>query len=438
MNVTFAYRGHSDVVPTAGGGQALQLVPNLARDPVAFDAPIVHPLRFREAISALHDTVISDLRYKPRDKTAYLEWKKAEASRVSSARQQARRDAALAVLAAHDAIAPTLQKDYESARRQYWTARQQYSNYLLRHDRDLWRMLMPCDPVVTVADDVVFFECFSADESSYGCLTVDHDGFGHSSGAVQLGTTNVDYSWNLYHHFQSLRSYRQTRLTVDPAGFTTATEGRGAYREEKIDLPNGWLRGFMQIQAAMGMPKMALVSLPRETVYSILAWMKRHNARRSPRAIRIELIPGEAPRIVLEPWEQVIVAHGTTYRGPSVEPIWIWGGRRLLTLARVLPLADRFEVCLLGTGLPSFWVARMGEMRLTLGLSGWTANDWTRGSALDLLAPPAAPTPDLVNTVGAVLHQRRSATLNEIAAAATTDETRAAAALRELALTGQV
>ena len=36
--------------------------------------------------------------------------------------------------------------------------------------------------------------------------------------------------------------------------------------------------------------------------------------------------------------------------------------------------------------LPSFWVADMGDMKLTLGLSGWTTNDWTRGSALDLLA----------------------------------------------------
>jgi len=70
----------------------------------------------------------------------------------------------------------------------------------------MWRLLMPCDPVVTVADDVVFFECFSADESSYGCLTVNRDdGFGRSE-QLQLGTTNVDYSWNLYHEFQSLRS----------------------------------------------------------------------------------------------------------------------------------------------------------------------------------------------------------------------------------------
>lgn len=39
-------------------------------------------------------------------------------------------------------------------------------------------------------------------------------------------------------------------------------------------------------------------------------------------------------------------------------------------------------------------LAFMGDMQLTLGLSGWTTNDWTRGSALDLLAPPR--------------HQRRS------------------------------
>ena len=74
MNLTFAYRGRSDVVPT-GAGQTLQLAPNLTRDPVAFDAPLLRPVAFREAISALHDAVVSDLRFKKRDKTAYRQWK---------------------------------------------------------------------------------------------------------------------------------------------------------------------------------------------------------------------------------------------------------------------------------------------------------------------------------------------------------------------------
>ena len=61
-----------------------------------------------------------------------------------------------------------------------------------------------------------------------------------------------------------------------------------------------------------------------------------------------------------------------------------------MVLARLLPLVESIEVHLLATGLPSFWVVRMGEMIFTLGLSGWTTNDWSAGSALDLLQPPRA------------------------------------------------
>ena len=437
MNVTFAYAGHSAVLDRPGR-QTFQLVPNLARDPVAFDAPLLKPLRFREAMSALHDCVISDLRFKKRDKSTYQAWKKQEAGRAGAIRGTALREAMKEVIAKRAVPVPDdFLQVFESARRRYWKARQQYSTYLLKHDMELWRKLMPCDPVITVADDVLFFECFSADESSYGCLTVERaEGFGPSE-RTQFGTTNVDYSWDLYNHFQSLRSYRETRFRIDPQGFEVATQSQADYREEKIDLPNSWLRGFMQIQAAMGTPTVARVSLSREAVYSILAWVRRHKAKTSPRAIRFELLPGSAPRMVLEPWETPITSHATTYDGPSIEPVRVWGGRRLLALARLLPLVERVDVYLLGTGLPSFWVARMGEMRLTLGLSGWTANDWTKGSAIDLLAPPAAPSPDLVTNVAAVLRGNRQMTAKQIEAQVHADAPTVAAALRELAQSGQ-
>jgi hypothetical protein len=436
MNVTLAYRGRSDVADT-GGRQVFRLVPNLARDLVSFDAPLLQPLRFREAMSALHDVVINDLRYKPRDKTAYEAWKKDEEGRSAAVRRRGYQMALAEVAEKRGAPLPVgFEKRFQQLRKKYWDARVTYSNYLLRHDRDLWRMLMPCDPVITVAEDAAFFECFSADESSYGCLSVDReDGFGKSD-SVQFGTTNVDYSWDLYHHFQSLRSYRQTRFTVDPQGFDVATAGTGGIREERIDLPSGWLRGFMTLQSAMTLPG-TRVPLPREAVYSILAFLKRNKARKSPRAIRFELIPGQPPQVVLEPWEQRIVSHGPAYEGPPIEPVRVWGARRLLVLARLLPLAERFDVHLLGTGLPHFWVAQMGEMRLTLGLSGWTTNDWTRGSAIDLLAPPAAPSPDLVNNVAAILHERRAATLPQIAAQVNAEPQLAEAALRQLAHSGQ-
>jgi len=436
MNIQFAYLGHSTLSPIAGG-QLLSLAPNLAREPVSFDAPLLQPLRFREAISALHDVVISDLRFKPRDKTAYEEWKKNERSRVASLRQQTYQEAKKEILGRREeAVPPDLEKQFGHFRRMYWNARQKYASYLLKNDPQLWRMLMPCDPVITVADDVVFFECFSADESSYGCLTVNRESAFGKSAETRLGTTNVDYSWDLFHHFQSLRSYRETQFKVDPAGFTVATAGNADYREEKIDLPDGWLRGFMQTQAAMTLPARR-VTLTREAVYSILAFLKRHKARKSPRALRFEMVAGKPPSLVLEPWEQRVPVYGEPLRTSS-ESIRIWGRQRLLALARVLPLATQFQVHLLGTGLPSFWVADMGGMRLTLGLSGWTTNDWTRGSALDLLAPPAQPSAALISQVAKFMQGRRAAAFADVDLACGGQPAQTAAALNHLAHTGQL
>jgi len=438
MIQSFIYGGQSGLVDRPDG-RAIRLAPNLAREPVAFDAELLNPLRFREAVSALHDVVISDLRFQKRDKTAYLEWKKQQGARDAAVRSQAFQQATAAIEARRNAPVPgDLQKEYSAAVKAYWTLRLKYSDYLRKHDPDLWRKLMPCDPVITVADDVVFFECFSKDESGYGCLSVDRvRGFGSTSN-LQLGTTNVDYSEGLYEQFQTLRTYRPTRFNLDPEGFSVATQSAAVHREEKIDLPASWLRGFMKLQAAMTMPTTRVI-LTREMVYSLLAFLKRNIARKSPRALRFELEPGQPARLILEPWEKVFNVFGPIYDGPPTLPIRIWGTRRLLSLARLLPLAESIEVHLLASGLPSFWLVRMGDMTFTLGLSGWTANDWSRGSALDLLQPPRAPSLDLIAKVAAVMKSRRSATLADIQTAMDEpDEFLVASALRQLAQTGQL
>src|SRR5687768_2951886 len=266
MIQSFAYHGNSGVVRT-GDGRTIHFAPNLSREPVAFDAELKHPLRFREAVSALHDVVVSDLRFVKKDKTAYLEWKKQQTAREAAVRREAYRQAAEQIKARVNQPLPAgFEQEYDAARKHYWDARVKYSQYLQKHDPDLWRKLLPCDPVITVADDVVFFECFSKDESAYGNLSVGRDaGFGTSSN-LQLGTTNVDYSQELYEQFQTLRTYRPTRFNLDPEGFTVRAEGAAEYREEKIDLPSSWLRGFMKLQAAMTMP-VTRVRLSREVVY---------------------------------------------------------------------------------------------------------------------------------------------------------------------------
>jgi hypothetical protein len=436
MQLAVAYRGHS-AIRRGRDGMQVSLAPNLRRDRVGFTGTLHQPLRFREAISALHDVVVSDLRYKPRDKSEYQAYLAEQRKREAEIYRGAAKAERVRLEAVELPPMPAgLEQRFRKLRSRYWDARLKYSNYLLRHDPELWRKLMPCDPVITVAPDVLFFECFSADESSYGCLTVGRDAFSAEED-VRLGTTNVDYSWAMYEEFQKLRSYRQTRFQIDPLGFDVQTQEGDTYREEKIDLPPSWLRGFLQLQAAMSLP-LRRVPVSREGLYNVLAWLKRHRAAKSPRAVRFELEPGRPVTLALEPWDKRIVLHATPYPGSRAETIRTWGRDRLGLLARLLPLAEGADVYLLGTGLPSFWSVRMGEMRLMLGLSGWTANDWTGGSALDQLAPPAEPDGQLLRELGAAFLDSPTQTFDQVRLHTTAPAPLVAAGLNRLAQHGQL
>jgi len=85
--------------------------------------------------------------------------------------------------------------------------------------------------------------------------------------------------------------------------------------------------------------------------------------------------------------------------------IRIWGRRRLLILERLIPIARSFTWRLMGTGLPSFLTANLGPMRFTLGLSGWSANDWSNTARFDLLEPRRTVSADNLRTVQGKLGQ---------------------------------
>ncbi len=399
MRVEQAYLGKSELRQTSGGS-SIRFSPNLERPKVFFDAELQKPLRFREAISALHEVVVGDLRHKVQDRAPYAAYQKALLDEEAAVRQAAfekRHDEELAV-SSRGPMPKELKKAFHSARTRYFDARSQWIRDLRKRDSKLWWLL---DPVITVAPDTVFFECFSKDESSYGCLHINRDAFvgAHEAG---LGTTNVDYSLTLYEHFQTIRSYRPTRLSVDPQGFEVEVTGHPQYREEKVDLPESWLRGFGQIQSAQMLPSRR-VPLSVEAVYNILIFLLRHREKAGPRSLRFELEPGRPPAIVIEPWEKRVCVPGRPYEGDTKESIKVWGRRRLGVLARLLPLADAFSVHLLGSGLPSLWVAHMGEMHFTLCLSGWTQNDWTSGAHLDLLAGHWSGTDEAMSEIGSRL-----------------------------------
>ncbi len=70
MRYDLRYLGKSGVRETASGA-SVSFSPNLAREKVFFDSELRFPIRFREAMSALHDVVVGDLRWKKKDRTAY-------------------------------------------------------------------------------------------------------------------------------------------------------------------------------------------------------------------------------------------------------------------------------------------------------------------------------------------------------------------------------
>lgn len=379
MQFNYRFHGASAVSHNAQSSD-LSFAPDTLRDPTYFIAELAQPVLFREAISALNAVVVADLRYQPKDRTAYFQWLEQEEQRLLSEFLQHGQK----VDARISDVRTELNQLYEQRNATlapFFKARKHYFDWLYQHERDAWFVL---DPVITVHPDRVFFECFSQDESSYGCLSCRYDAFEHIHEKA-FGTTNIDYSAALYNEFQKLRDYRKTDFKIDPSGFEITTTGADTYTEAKIDLPESWVRGFLQVSAAMTLPATRFDLHPMD-VHNILFLLKRRKERNGPRALRFILTPGEPIVIMFEPWERTLICRRSLYEGPKREEIRIWGRRRLLVLERLIPLADSFSVQLLGSGLPSFFIANMSTMSFTLGLSGWTANDWSRQGQFNLLA----------------------------------------------------
>jgi hypothetical protein len=384
MLFNYRYSGNSQVYSNATSS-GISFAPDTHRDPTFFVGKLHKKIAFREAISALHDVVISDLRFKPKDKTAYKEWA-AQQEELWLAEYMSSYDAQAANQRIEE-VSNQLSDIYaESAKvtAPFYNARKQYFNYLYEKDRDAWFVL---DPVISVHPDEVFFECFSQDESTYGKLSASYNVFKEIN-EFECGTTNIDYSSALYNEFQKIRDYKETDFRIDPGGFQVQTSQEELYHEVKIDLPDSWVRGFLQVSAAMTLPA-ATFDLHPMDVYNFCSWLRRFKEKKGPRSIRFILEPGKPVKAIFEPWNHEIVCARSLYTGAQRREIRIWGRRRLLILERLIPAARKFTVHLAGNGLPSFYIADLGDMQFTLGLSGWTANDWSRAGQFDLMAPRA-------------------------------------------------
>lgn len=274
-----------------------------------------------------------------------------------------------------------------------------WSEYQWMDEREFARyMEMVLDPVITVHPDRVFFEAFSQDMSSYGLVVADREIF-DPDGEVQCGTTNIDFTKGLWRSLEQMRSRRETNFGVGPTGFGVTTDEGPTHVEEKVDLPDSWVRGFLQLQGAMAMPGTRVTARPVD-IASIVRTLQHKTAFESPRSMRFEFEPGEDAQVVLEPWEDSITLRGASHNYGEHKTTRIWGRYRLELIENLLPYASKIDIYLKGRALPAFYAVELPGVTFVLGLSGWTGNNWTQEASFDMLTSSRVDDELVDNTLG--------------------------------------
>lgn len=327
---------------------------NTLRKAVNFKAKIKDSLLFRECFTTLYEVVSGDFSYKPKDRSTYLAYQSMKKQTSSSSD---------------------------------WEARQAYFDWLMRNDMDTWFIL---DPVVSVFDDQLTFEVFSKDEGAYAMLSISKEAF-EINGELKTGTTNIDFSNEFISSIKQMRSHRETYLDIgsEQVEIETKKEHQDTNKtiEKKIKLHDSWLRGFLQVQSASLLNYSKFDMKPID-LYNVIRHLSLNkDQKKGGRAIRIELIPDELPRLILEPWNIVIQTSGNIYKGSRPEIIRLWGRKRLKILSGLLGSAQSIEVYLLGSGMPAYFVVKMDKATFTLAVTGFSSSNWSQGLVFDLLLP---------------------------------------------------
>jgi hypothetical protein len=359
-DVKVQYGGPSALA--AGEGKAnVTLSLDGSRGTVGVRGNVKAPALFRDALMTAFDVLGSDLRYKRKDLATYLAY---------------------------------LTKQGKKANKEIWEAQKAFLEQQLGNEEKPKQVL---EPVFTVSPDEVSLEVFSRDESSYARLSLPSTLFENREAAHGSATLNLDE--NFIARFERMRSWQPVSLEATSRSDASAAQTR--------QVPWAWLRNFVQVQSAATLPA-AVAELAPIDLYNLLFVLRTRAARKPPRGLRFELVPGAQPRLVVEPFDIVLECHGPAYAGKVPRVVRIFGRQRLLSLMRALPHVKSAKVHLMGAGLPVFWALDFGPGRgsLTVGYTGWTDSGWSSASAFDALMPPpsaellAARAWNVLNTKG--------------------------------------
>src|SRR5262245_48971965 len=209
--VNVRYAGASAFVASPAGSRLL-LALDGRRGTVGVRGRVQSPALLRDALLTAVTVLGSDLRYKGRDRTAYLAY---------------------------------LAKQGKKATAAIWEAQKAFLEEALTDDTQKTAVL---DPVFTVHPDEVSLEVFSRDESAYARLSFANDLFGDRKAAH--GTTFLDVSPRLVEDLDRMRTYTPVDLDAGVSAPTAKLPGE----TRALDVPYAWLRGFLQVQTAATLP----------------------------------------------------------------------------------------------------------------------------------------------------------------------------------------
>ncbi|MFK8000087.1 MAG: hypothetical protein AB8H86_10835 [Polyangiales bacterium] len=335
--VDIASRIAEPLIEQQPDGLTLTLPLDAERPGAAFAATLTKPSILRDALATMGVIHAQDLRRSASDRSDYLSF---------------------------------LLKQGKKATKELWEAQKRFLEEKYAEAEDDEGGLAP---VLTVDERGLAIEVFSADESAYARLHISPDAYEASE--VSAGTSHVPLGPGVMDALGRIRSYRPTTLKFAPLEGGEASTRKVPYR---------WARAFAQVQAASTLPAATFELAPID-LYNVLLSLRTQKAKTSPRALRYELVPGEPPRLVLEPWDLVLQGHGSVYEGERPQVVRTWGRRRLQALAGLLPHAKSVRVSLVGAGLPAYYTVDLGDATLTLALSGWTEAGWAGITTFDAL-----------------------------------------------------
>lgn len=356
---------------------------DISRDPVYLSGSVKSSVAFAQAMLVL-GKVVGIRKPEKKDHSEYQKWVAQEYVRILNEREPerfAKQQDLISKSVKLKQKRDSLNEKLSHLNKFVNLKKKEYFNWLYENDRNAWIVL---DPIVSVQEDGTFFEAFSGDESIYARVFLPHSAISTDS-KPKLGTTNIDFSLLLEREFERVRSYRPIDLKVGlkSVEFKTAA---AEVDEEKIPLPESWVRGLVEVQSVLSLAP-TIFEMSADALAEIIARLQSEKEKTGPRSLKFILKPGEKIRVEIEPWNEFFNDDWFDYQESTSTTVRVWGRRRLSVLQEILIGATKVKVRLLGNGMPSFWTVIKDGVELTVGLSGWTSNDWASKAKFSSFIP---------------------------------------------------